>query len=275
MKLLAWAAALLCLGAPVQELEKQLLFEAPKEISDADRLKAAKALAARCVAHGLADVTGDTISRAPNTPRQLRLRSAKGFDKEALAAVDLLKAFPCKSVVIRFERFLTEAEKADYREGEKAPKGCSWVKHRTWEPAEKAFPPYKPSEAEMFSLLLDKPVIDTSGKWKIHRHAGGDLFGTKCEAGVFLTFKGALVKTMYGCIVPNPEKKGSTMLPLNLFIDGVRFPTDNGSMGWRILETKGDLPDFAIWTFPDLTEKSAFAWLMENPLPFELKRVEQ
>ncbi|HEU4339334.1 MAG TPA: hypothetical protein VFS19_04635 [Planctomycetota bacterium] len=275
MKTFACAAALLCLSAQAQEPDKQILFEAPKGTSDADRLKAAKALAARCVAHGLADATGDTISRAPNTPRQVRLRSAKGFDKESLAAIDFLAAFPCKSVVLRLERFLTEAEKGEYLEGEKAPKGCSWVKHRFWAIAKDAFPPYKSSEAEESSLFLNKPVIDASGKWKIHRHPGGELFGEERPAGVYMTFKGSLVKTMYGAIVPNAEKPGKTMLPLNLFIDGVRFPTDDGIMGWRILETKGDLPDFATWTFPDLTPKSALAWLMENPLPFELKRVEE
>ena len=273
MKSLVMSAFLLAGAESALAQEKQLIFESPKGTSDADRLKAAKTLAARCVAHGFKDVTGDTARPAPDAIRQVRLLSTKGFTPEMYPAIDFLSSFLCRRVELRFERFLSTAEKDEYKEGEKAPKGTTWTKHRIWKLFADPFPHYKPTEEDTESLFLDKPVIDASGKWKVHRHDGGDLFGFDRPAGVFLTFKGPIVKTIYGGIVPNPENPKKTMLPLNLFIDGVRFPTDGGSMGWRTMETKGDIPDLAIWEFPEMLPTTPIVWLLENPLPFELKRV--
>jgi len=273
MKALVAVAALLAGAAPALAQENQIIFESPKGTTDPDRLKAAKALAARCVAHGWKDVTGDTARPSPDSVRQVRLLSAKGFTKEMYPAIDFLSSFPCRRVELRFERLLTEKEKETYQAGGLSPKGSAWVKHQVWESAASPFPLYRPAKEEKENLFLDKPVIDAEGKWKIHRHEGGDLFGYDRERGVFLTFKGAIVKTIHGSIVPNPEKPGTTMLPINLFIDGLQLSTENGSMGWRVLQGKGEIPDLAIWTFPELTEKSPLVWLMENPLPFELKRV--
>jgi hypothetical protein len=267
MKTLAVVAILLA-------QENQLIFESPKGTTDPDRLKAAKALAARCVAHGFKDVTGDTARPAPDAMRQVRLLSTKGFTKEMYPAIDFLATFTCRKVELRFERFLSKAEMDEYKEGEKAPKGTTWTKHRIWKLFADPFPHYRPTEEDEVSLFLDKPVIDAAGKWRIHRHAGGDLFGHERPEGVFLIFKGSMVKTIYGGIVPNPEKPKQTMLPINLFIDGVRFPTDGGSMGWRSIETKVENPDMAIWEFPEMLPTTPIVWLLENPLPFALKRVE-
>src|SRR5688572_11893192 len=128
--------------------ENQLIFESPKGTSDADRLKAAKALAARCVAHGFKDVTGHTARPAPDAMRQIRLLSAKGFTKEMVPAIDFLATFTCRKVELRFERLLTEKEKDTYERGGKAPKGCAWVKHQAWEAAAAPFPHYRPAKEE-------------------------------------------------------------------------------------------------------------------------------
>lgn len=271
---LQFVAFVLLALAPQGVQEKQILFEAPEGSTDTDRTKAAKALAARCVAQGMAGVTGDTVRRAANSPRQIRLLSPKGFTAEQIPAVDFLASFPCRSVQMRLEHFLNRKEKEQYGDGKSAPKGMTWTKLKTWKYVEKPFPHYQAVEQGNEQLFLDKPVIDATAKCGLLRHPGGDLHGYDRESGVYMTFKGSLVKAMHDSIVPNPEEPGKTMLPLNLFIDGVCFPTNDGMMGWRILQPKAKDPDLAIWTFPGLTEESPLGTLLEHPLPFALKRIE-
>lgn len=257
-------------GAVAQE--KELYFEPPAGANDKDRTQAAKALAARCVAAGLRDVKAETVRRTPDSPRLIRLQSANGFSKEQIEHVEFLASWPCKSVQMRLERFLAQDEKDKFPAGEQAPKGTTWTKQRSWVLTEKPFPHYMQKDEEEDVLFLDKPVIDASGRWGFLRHRGGDLHGQECKEGVYLTFKGPVVKAMYDSIVPDPDKPAKKMLPLHLFFDGVRIPTDGGRMGWRVIQPKAKDPDFALWTFPDLTEQSPLAYLLEYPLPFILKR---
>ena len=52
MKSLVIAATLLAGAAPAVAQDKELCFEAPPSVNDLERIKAAKALAIRCVASG-------------------------------------------------------------------------------------------------------------------------------------------------------------------------------------------------------------------------------
>jgi len=272
MRLAVLVLAVFTSAADASAQEKELHFEPPAGANDKDRTQAAKALAARCVAAGLRDVKAETVRRTPDTPRLIRLHSAKGFAAEQIEQVDFLASWPCKTVHLRVERWLTQDEKGKFPAGEKAPQGATWTKQRYWGFAEKPFPHYRQSEEEEDFLFADKPVIDASARWKLLRHPGGDLHGKDTPAGVFLTFRGPLVKVMYESIISNPDKPGKKLLPLHLFIDGVRFPIEEGMMGWKVLQPKAEDPDLALWDFLDLTEKRPLAPLLEHPLPFTLKR---
>jgi hypothetical protein len=272
-RLLAVAALLATAAPPASAQEKELLFDAPTGANDKDRSQAARALAARCVAgFGMAGVTGDTVRSSPTTPRQIRLLSPQGFTPEQILAVLFLASMPCRQVHLRLEHFLNKEEKEKFGDGLNSPKAMTWTKVRCWALLEKPFRRWEPEEKEIELLFRDKPVIEAAGKWSLLRHPGGDLYGYDREPGIYMTFKGAIVKTMHDGIVPDPEKPGKTILPLNLFIDGFRFPTEGGSMGWRTLQPNAKDPDLALWTFPDLTEKSLIGHLLENPLPFALTR---
>jgi len=274
MKSLVLAAALLAAASDARAQEKPLLFDAPQGANDLDRIKAAKALAARCVASGIPEVTGDTFASAPNGPKRIRLTSPKGFTAEMIPAVEFLASFPCRTVELRFELLLGKRDQETYKPGEKAPKGASWTKIRNWEGVAEPFQHLKPAPRELDILFLDKPAVDVSGRFKILRHPGGDLFGHDREEGIFLTFRGAVVKTLHQGIVKLPDPPRREMLPVKLLIDGLRLPTEEGSIGWRNLQTDADNPDLAIWTFPGLAAKKPLACLLENPLPFAMKRSE-
>jgi len=271
---LAIAAALLMAASGVRAQEKPLLFDAPAGANDLDRIKAAKALAARCVACGIPEVTGDTFSSAPNAPKRIRLMSPKGFTAEMIPAVDFLASFPCRTVELRFEVPLGKRDQETYKPGGKSPKGASWTKIRNWDSVAAPFHHLKAADQEVDFLLLDKPAVDVSGKFKILRHPGGDLYGHDREEGIFLTFRGAVVKTLHQGIVRQPDPPHKELLPVELLIDGLRLPTEQGSMGWRSLQSDADNPDLAIWTFPELAAKKPLACLLENPLPFAMKRSE-
>jgi len=271
----AMAFAMLAAVPTARAQEKELLFEAPAGVPDAQRTKAAKALAARCVAQGMAGVTGDTVAREPNTPKKIRLLAPKGFTEEMVSVAEYLASVPCRTLELRFEHFLSEAEKETYKPGEEAPKGSAWMKFRTWEIVRKPFRHYSTSVEETTVLFRDKPFVDATGKYKIHRHGGGDLFGKNRDAGIFLNFPGAMAKTIYSGIVKHPDPPHGSMLPLNLFIDGAQFPTNNGMMGWRTLTGPDqNVPDLAIWEIPELSTITPIACMLENPLPFALKRPE-
>ncbi len=268
------AAALLAAASDARAQEKPLLFEAPPGAKDLDRIRAAKALVARCDACGLRDVTGDTFAPAPNSPKRIRLQSPKGFAAETIQVIEFLASFPCRAVELRFELLLSKQDRETFKPGEKAPRGATWTKLRNWEGAAAPYPHLKPGAQELDVLFLDKPVVDVAVKCKILRHPGGDLFGHDREEGIFLTFRGATVKTLHQQIVKHPDPPHKELLPVKLLIDGLRIPTEEGSIGWRNLQTDADNPDLAIWTFPELAAKKPLACLLENPLPFALKRSE-
>lgn len=273
--LLLVAVAFSTVPAVAHAQAKALLFEAPAGTGDVPLLKAAKALATRCAAQGLKGVTGDIFAPVPPGPKRVRLTAPNEFTEAQVPVVEFLASFPCRTIELRFEHFLSKTEKDLYQEGEKAPKGSSWIDLHVWEKIEKPVVHFKKSEAPIATLMRDKPVIDVSGKCKILRHGGGNLHGYDREAGIYLTFSGAAAKTLYSGIVKSPDPPHKDVLPVNLFIDGTRFPTDNGFMGWRNLAGgEKDPPDLAIWTFPDLTAATPIPTLLEHPLPFALKRAE-
>jgi len=271
--LLLAAAAIFSFNSVASAQAKTLLFEAPAGTGDVQLLKAAKALAARCVAQGLKGVTADLFAPNPPGPKRIRLTAAKEFTEPQIAVADFLASFPCKTIDIRFEHFLSKAEKETFKEGEEAPKGSTWTTFQEWERVEKPFVHFRQAKEPIITLLRDKPTVEAAGKFKVLRHPGGDLHGNDREAGIFLTFPGAMAKTLYAGIRKKPDPPHTDFLPLNLFIDGTRFPTNDGMMGWRnVANGPKDPPDLAIWAIPDLAAETPLAILLENPLPFAVKR---
>ena len=268
-----FAAALILAASPAVAQDKELLFEAPAAASDADRIKAAKALAARCVAAGLKDVVGDTHRPAPTEPKRIRLKWEERFWSEHFPLLDFLASFQARTVEIRFERVVKSSERLTYKEGEKAPEGHTWVKVSEWVPVAGPFSHYRLREASRSLLFPDKPK-HIPGPFKVIRHAGGELFGVESDPNTFLLFKGPQAIELNGRSVRNPDDPQGMIIPLRLFIDDAFFPIENGVMYWRFVDTKGgSRPELALWKFDGLDSKSPLAWLLENPLPFALKRV--
>jgi hypothetical protein len=271
---IALAAVLVLAALPARAQEKQLLFEAPEGANDSDRTKAAKNLAARCVAAGMKGVSGDAWAPAPDTPKRVRIISPTGFPEDRIAEIEYFASIPCSSVELHFKHFLAHAEKETFKEGEKAPKGSTWRKVACLDPVSKPFRHFK-TLAEDWMLVRDKPVLEIEGKFKIHRHTGGDLYGHERERGIFLKISGASARTMFGQIRKRPDPPRTEMLPVMLMIDGFHCPTDNGFIGWRTLKRgKDEPPDLALWMFPDLNERGPLIFLLENPMPFALKRIQ-
>ena len=267
------AAAIMLAASPAAAQDKELLFDAPAAASDADRIKAAKTLAARCVAAGLKDVVGDLYRPSATEPKRIRLKSEQRFWSENFPLLDFLASFQARTVEIRFERVVKSSERRTYKEGEKAPEGHSWVKVPEWEFVEKPFQHYRRKEASRSLLFPDKPK-NIPGPFKVIRHPGGPLFGVEADPNTFLLFKGPQAVELNSRSVRDPDDPQSMIIPLRLFIDDALLSVDNGMMFWRFVDTKGgSKPDMAFWKFDGLDPKLPLAWLLENPLPFELKRV--
>jgi hypothetical protein len=263
------------LFAPPQANGKQLLFDAPKDASDEDRKAAAKALAARCVAHGMAGVKGDAIHRGPNIPKQIRILAPVAFTPGMISAIDWLATFQGRDLELRFQRELSAAEKEEFPVEEKSPKAHSWVRLRDWETVAAPFVHLKPSKQELCYLFPDKPGLKTAGHCKVHRHGGGDLFGEFNAPGVFLVFRDALAKALYAGIVPKPDDPDNTMLPAVLLLDGHKLPIEEGRFQFRTVRPAGRSknPDLILWEIP-ATAPVPLTYLLEHPLPFSLKRIE-
>jgi hypothetical protein len=268
-------SAVLVAGAPaVLAQEKEVFFEVPAGVSDLERLKVAKTLAIRCAAAGLKDIVADLHRPAPNEPKRIRLISKDRFWTDQFPLLDFLATFQARKLEIQFHRVVQPSERTVFKEGEKAPVGFAWVKFPEWKFSEKPFPHYQRVENSHFLLLPEKPKPIT-GPFKIVRHAGGDLFGVESDPAILMVFKGPQALDIDSRKVRNPEGEGH-ILPMNLFIDDVYFSESNGMMLWRYAETKsGSKPELALWKFDELDARTPLVWLLENPLPFQLKRVKQ
>ena len=251
--------------------EKEILLEAPAGVNDQDRLKAAKTLAIRCAAAGLKDIVADLHRPSPNEPKRIRLVSKERFWTDQHPLLDFLASFKGQ-VEIRFHRPVREHERAAYPEGGKAPDGYRWVKVPEWKPESKPFLHYKRVEESMFLLVAEKPK-SLAGPFKIIRHAEGELFGSETDPAYFMLFKGPQAVELDKAKV-RAEKGDGHILPLCLFIDDAYLPENNGMMHWRYGENT-QKPELALWRFDELNPKTPLAWLLENPLPFELKRVKR
>jgi hypothetical protein len=257
--------------------EKELFYDGPKDATPGLVQKAAKALAARCDASDIKDVTAAPTLPDAEGNQRIRLTRPGGFSEGARDQIDFLASFPASKVELRFVHRLSSADEKKFPAGKAAPPGDSWVEVRTWQRVSASFERFASSEETQFWLLKDKPVLDVSGKFNVIRHAGGKFKGRDgLDAAVYLEFPKEFAKTIYTSVTKNPEEPNKDLLVIALFVDGLCLETGDGMMCWieKAGEKNAKTPELALWRIQAMQESAALPVLLKHPLPFALARVE-
>jgi len=269
------AGVALFLGSPAQAQEKERLYEGPKDAGIQLTMLAANALAARCEAYLLDGVKG-TVSVDLEGRNLVKLTCPKGFPPEKTQAVDFLASFPAARFQLRILHKLGADELAKYAPGGEAPEGAAWDRLFEWKRSLSPFESYVKSESDPYFLFRKQPLLNASGKVKVLRHDGKQLFHKqKLEAGTYLEFPKDLTQALHATLTKDPDKPAQELFLATILLDGVKLDTGGGAMRWYTsASAKGKGPDVGVWSIKELSTSTVLDRLIEHPLPFPLKPVE-
>jgi hypothetical protein len=263
------------LGATAQAQEKERLYEGPKDAGIAPMMDAANALAARCEAYLLDGVKG-TVTVDLQGRNVVKLTCPKGFPPEKTEAVDFLASFPAAHIRLRILHKLGTDEQAKYAPGGEPPEGAAWDRLFEWKRSVSPFESYLKSESDPYFLFRKQPLLDATGKVKVLRHDGKQLFHKqKLEAGTYLEFPKDLTQALHATLTKDPDKPAKELFLATILLDGVKLDTGGGAMRWYTSSAaKGKGPDVGVWSFKELSTSTLLDRLIEHPLPFPLKPAE-
>jgi len=265
---------LLIAASPPQDTT--FFFDGPDGAGDDALQRAARAVVARCEASSIKGLTFTLVKVEGSRDKRLRFTGPAGFTPSMRETVRYLASIACSKVELRFINWLGQAEAQKYRPQDPAPKGSSWARFYCWTTTNAPVARLIRDAGTETLLLKDKPIIDAGGKYTVLHHNGGDYGGEKLDAGVYLEFTPEVTKSLKDGIIKNPDDPKKTMLPVVLFIDGIKVPSESGMMRWisKVDRESKKGPLCAVWNVEYVSDATVLPLLLRIPMPFSLKPVE-
>jgi hypothetical protein len=93
------------------------------------------------------------------------------------------------------------------------------------------------------------------------------------DAGVYLEFAPDVTRTLRDSIIKHPDDPTRTILPVVLFIDGAKVPSESGMMNWssRVEKDPGNPVQRAVWKLEYISDATVLPLLMKHPMPCPLQ----